>query len=76
VKLSNGKEFLADKIDLHFIEAHIWFSVNDYACCKQNRRNIMFHNLILGHTPTLNATVDHFNHCPFDNRRINLQIAT
>jgi len=30
VKLPNGKEFLADKIDLHFIENHIWFSGNDY----------------------------------------------
>jgi len=26
VKLSNGKDFLADKVDLHFIESHIWGS--------------------------------------------------
>jgi len=73
VKLSNGKEFLADKIDLHFIEAHIWFSSYDYVCCKQNGRKIRFHNLILGHTPTSNLTI---NRNPLDNRRSNLRIAT
>jgi len=36
----------------------------------------MFHNLILSHTPAFNATVDHINCCPFDNRRMNLRIAT
>jgi len=76
VKLSGGKEFLADKIDLHFIEAHTWFSSYDYASCNQNGRQIKFHNLILNHNPTINSLVDHVNCCPLDNRRINLQIAT
>jgi len=76
VRLSNRKEFLADKIDLQFIENHIWCSTNDYACCKQNKRKIKFHNLILGHIPNSNASVDHINQIPLDNRRINLRIAT
>jgi len=76
VKLSGGKNFLANKVDLHFIEGHIWCSINDYVCSTQNKRQIRFHNLILGHVPTFNATVDHINHCRFDNRRINLRIAT
>jgi len=77
VKLSGGKEFLADKVDLHFIEAHIWYSdVQNYVVCKQNKRSIKFHNLILNHIPTFNAMVDHVNRFPLDNRRINLRIAT
>jgi len=74
IKLSGRKFFLADKID--FIEAYIWNSSNNYACCKQNGRQIQFHNLILGHNPGFNAMVDHFNCCRFDNCRINLRIAT
>jgi len=76
VKLSNRKEFLADKTDLYFIENHIWFCNNNYVCCNQNGRQIQFHNLVLNHIPSTNVTVDHFNHCPFDNRRINLRIVT
>jgi len=78
VKLSGCKNFLADKIlsDLPFIEVHIWFSNYDYVVCKENGRQIRFHNLILGHTPTLNATIDHINRCFLDNHRINLRIAT
>jgi len=76
MRLSNRKEFLADKLDLHFIENHIWYCDDcNYVCCKQNKRNIKFHNLILGHIPTLNMMVDHFNHLPLDNRRVNLRIA-
>jgi len=77
-KLSGGKNFLADKIDLHFIEGHIWYSINsqNYVGCRQNKRCIMFYNLILNHTPTNNATVDHINQNPLDNRRINLRVAT
>jgi len=76
VRLHGNKKFLADKVDLPFIEAHIWFpSFGNYAACKQNGRRIMFHNLILNHIPSFNATVDHFNRCPFDNRRMNLRIA-
>jgi len=74
--LTMTKEFLADKIDLPFIEAHIWFSSYDYVVCKENGRQIRFHNLILSHTPTLNVTIDHINRCPLDNRRLNLRIVT
>jgi len=76
VKLFGDKNFLADKIDLPSIKANIWFCSNGYICCNQNGRQIQFHNLILNHIPSTNATVDHFNHCPFDNRRINLRIVT
>jgi len=76
VRLHGGKNFLEDKIDLHFIENHIWFSSYGYVCCNQNGRKIKFHNLILNRIPSTNASVDHFNHCPFDNRRINLRIVT
>jgi len=77
VKLPGNKEFLADKCDLPFIEANIWYSsFQNYAVCKQNGRRIMFHNLILSHIPTLNATVDHFNRNSLDNRRKNLRIVT
>jgi len=76
VKLSGGKNFLVDKIDLHFIESCIWCSCNNYACCKQNKKHITFHNLILNHSPTMNSSVDHINRNPLDNRRSNLRIAT
>jgi len=76
VKLSGGKNFLADKVDLHFIEAHIWYCDNDYASCKQNKKQIRFHNLILGYTPTNISLVDHINRIPLDNRRVNLRIVT
>jgi len=76
VLLSNGTEFLADKIDLHFIEAHIWFSSYDYASCKQNGKIIWLHNLILGHNLTSNLTINHINQNQLDNRRSNLRIAT
>jgi len=69
VRLSNGKEFLVDKIDLYFIEANIWYSCNDYASCKQNNKQVRFHNLILGHTPTNDSLIDHINQNPLDNRR-------
>jgi len=77
VKLNGNKNFLADKIDLPFIEAYIWSSTNNnYAITNQNGRQIKFHNLILGHTPIMNSSVDHINRNPLDNRRVNLRIAT
>jgi len=77
VCLFNGKNFLADKVDLHFIEAYIWHSSDhNYVSCKPNKRHIMFHNLILGHIPKINASVDHINQDPLDNRRSNLRITT
>jgi hypothetical protein len=78
VKLSNGKEFLADKIDLHFIESHIWSSDSqNYVVTQQNKVAIRFHNLILDHVPTsFNSTVDHSNRNPLDNWRSNLRLAT
>jgi len=77
VMLSNQKEFLADKIDLYFIESHTWSSNNNYVLTHQNNKpNIRFHNLILGHNPTSNLTIDHINRNPLDNRRKNLRIAT
>jgi len=77
VRLPNGKEFLADKVDLHFIEAHNWSSNNDYVVTHQNGKpNIRFHNLMLNHSPTFNSTVDHINRNPLDNRRKNLRIVS
>jgi len=73
VSLFNG----TDKIDLYFIEAYIWHSSDcNYVSCKPNKRHIMFHNLILGHIPKINALVDHINQDPLDNRRSNLRITT
>jgi len=77
VRLFNGKEFLADKIDLHFIESYIWGSSDrNYVSCKPNKKHIMFHNLILNHNPTMDLSVDHMNRNPLDNRRVNLRIVT
>jgi len=77
VQLFNNKEFLADKTDLHFIEAHNWGSTDhNYVVCKQNKAHIKFHNMILGHLPSTDALVDHINHNPLDNRRSDLRIAT
>jgi len=76
VHLPNDDKFLADKIDLHFIEAHTWCSNNNYVYCKHNGKYISFPNLVLGHIPTDKLTVDHINRNSFDNRRSNLQIAT
>jgi len=53
VKLPYSKEFLADKIDLHFIESHIWNCDNNYVNCKKNKALVKFHNIILGHSPTI-----------------------
>jgi len=76
VKLYGNKEFLADKCDLHFIEAYNWSSTNkNYVIANQNGRKIRFHNLILGHTPIMNCLVDHINRNPLDNRRSNLRLA-
>jgi len=76
VRLSNGKELLADKVDLQFIEAHIWFcDDHNYVNCKKNKACVKFHNLILGHSPTISLSVDHINRNPLDNRRFNLRIA-
>jgi len=76
VKLSGNKNFLADKCDLHFIEAYNWSSNKGYVVANQNGRKIRFHNLILGHTPIMNCSVDHINRNPLDNRRSNLRLAT
>jgi len=76
VRLHDCKNFLADKIDLPFIEAYIWYSINNYVYCKQNGRYISFPNLVLDHILTDELTVDHINRNSLDNRRSNLRIAT
>jgi len=77
VKLPGNKNFLADKCDLHFIEAHTWSSTNkNYVITNQNGRHIKFHNLVLGHTSIMDSLVDHINRNPLDNRKVNLRIAT
>jgi len=76
VRLPGNKEFLADKCDLHFIEAHIWSLNKNYVTCNQNGKQIRFHNLILGHTPIMNCSVDHINRNSLDNKRSNLRLAT
>jgi len=59
VLMVGGKEFLADKIDINFIEAFIWYCfTNKYVASHDNGSIIFFHNLILGHTPS-EITVDH-----------------
>jgi len=40
VKLSGGKNFLVDKIDLHFIEGHIWHCDNNYVVTQQNKMQV------------------------------------
>jgi len=76
VRLPGNKKFLADKVDLHFIEANIWCANNNnYVVTNQNGRHVQFHNLILGHTPVMDCSVDHINRNPLDNRRINLRLA-
>jgi len=77
VRLSNGKELIADKSDLHFIEDHIWYCYDrNYVNCKINKKRFKFHNLILGHSPTISLSVDHINRNPLDNCRFNLRITT
>jgi len=73
VRLFGGKNFLVDKIDLHFIEAHIWHSSDcNYVSCKLNKKHIRFHNLILGHIPSIDASVDHCDRNTLNNHRNNL----
>jgi len=75
VKSPGNKEFLADKCDLPFIEAHIWSPTNkNYVVTNQNGKKIRFHNLILGYTPNMNCSIDHINRNPLDNRRPNLRL--
>jgi len=42
VKLSGGKNFLADKIDLPFIGVNIWYSNDKYVCCGKLCSTILF----------------------------------
>jgi len=72
VRLSGGKIFLADKVDLHLIESQIWYSSNNYASCNQIKGHIRFHNLILGHIPSINGLVDHCDRNTLNNHRNNL----
>jgi len=75
VKLYGNKEFLADKCDLHFIEAYIWRSTNNnYVTTNQDGKHVQFHNLILDHSPVMNCTVDHIDRDPKNNRRSNLRL--
>jgi len=76
VLMVGGKEFLADKIDINFIEAFTWYCfTNKYVASHDNGPIIFFHNLILGHTPS-EITVDHTNRNGLDNQRSNFRVAT
>jgi len=76
VLMVGGKELLADKIDINFIEAFTWYCfTNKYAASHDSGPIIFFHNLILGHTPS-EITVDHVNRNELDNQRSNLRVAT
>lgn len=78
VELTSGKFMICDKEDIELIQKYTWYVEKSgnicYATTWVNERNLMFHNLLLNHTPG-EITVDHINRNSLDNRKINLRLA-
>lgn len=73
----NGNVFYFDLEDYDKIKNFKWNYDGKYVQAhKDKTSNIRFHRLILGLTEDDDINVDHKNHCTFDNRKVNLRLAT
>lgn len=78
MKLYNQKQKLIgvakfDKCDLLEIEKHKWYLTKcGYVATRIKRKHFYLHRFIL--KPHYRKLVDHINHNPLDNRRVNLRL--
>lgn len=75
---TKGEKFYIDKEDLNKIKPYTW-SINDNGYLRANikGKNIRMHRFILDLVDyDKNLIIDHINHNTYDNRKINLRIAT
>lgn len=67
------EEFLIDIEDLENVKQYTWLKKRDYIQSQdKNHNNIFLHRLIM--KAKENEIVDHINHNPSDNRKINLRL--
>lgn len=81
--LASGDTCLIDEADLPLVVSHRWHAAvrrrgvyvetNVRDAPKAKQRTVSIHRLLLGFP---DATVDHINHDPRDNRRSNLRVAS
>lgn len=70
-----GNEFYFDKTHLEKIEGHCWFTDDKgYVRAKINYKKVLLHRFLM--LPPDTMVIDHINHNPMDNRKINLRICT
>lgn len=74
IKLSKGKYALVDNEDFDFINKRKWFFDGRKAARTEYGHNIFLHRILMKAPKDL--VVDHVNHNPLDNRRLNLRICT
>lgn len=73
---NKGEEFYFDLEDYNKIKDYCWLKIDgNYIISRsQNGKNIRIHRLIMDYPQ--NKVIDHINHNPSDNRKINLRICT
>jgi hypothetical protein len=76
VELTQGKWAKVDLADLDLVIGQCWDFSSGYATRSEGGRRIRMHRIILGLADDEPLQVDHVNHDPIDNRRINLRLAT
>lgn len=80
-KYGQGKYALVDNEDYESLNQYYWrctplgYAIRGYRTLG-TYTNCFMHNVILSHTPTKNAIIDHINLNPLDNRKANLRITT
>lgn len=78
VKFSNCAEsFVCDRDDWEIAKSICWFKNNTgYARGSVNKRQVLFHNYILGVDTTTDIEVDHIDGDRLNNTRSNLRLCT
>ena len=70
-----GEEFYIDKDDYEICKKYTWwYNQQGYVETRVNQKRVFMHRL-LTNCPD-DKIVDHINHCPNDNRRLNLRVVT
>jgi hypothetical protein len=79
LQTTNGREILIDDEDFDVLSNYRWYFETGekwrYPRTAKNGRWVTVHRMILGITDK-EVKIDHINHNPLDNRRINLRICT